>query len=313
MLDARLEGKDPMTQSRSAVRLGPAALWVGLAGLFSAMSAPAPDAPALLASVGVPAGWAAPVAHLAPVVLMGLVVIATDVLASRLNKTARVIALGLAGGVVGFCTAFVLDAFAGLAPLAERLAGPIGAPGGVDVAAWGLFGVSIFCGLLVLVIGAFGTPAARAVQMTRTDADTMDVRPRERADYVLSGVGMVGQAVFLAALALAHQAQGPLSPAASITLTAIAATGAVVFSGSSILLWRRFDELMRRVVVDAYAVSAVIATIAAAVWAFAEVAGLAPPLSAYAATVALLGVQTVAAMWISTALAVMPSGQECAA
>jgi hypothetical protein len=77
------------------------------------------------------------------------------------------------------------------------------------------------------------------------------------------------------------------------------ALGALAFTWSSWVIWREIDELLRRTVVEAYAWSGIFATVGCLVWAVLEALKVAPPLTAYAAIVLLIFVQTFATFFIS--------------
>ena len=149
------------------------------------------------------------------------------------------------------------------------------------------------------MVALFGTPAARAIALDlETDPECMEVRARDRTKFGVSAVGLLGQGVFTGALAVANQLDASASMTGTSVLTAVAiGAGAAVWS--SWVLWCGFDEMLRRTVIEAYAWSGMTATIACLAWAVLESLDLAPVLSAYGAIVALVILQTVAAVLIS--------------
>lgn len=279
---------------------------LGLAGIaiaatiVSATGAPAAKTVAHLVRLGVPEAATGPILYVAPVVVAVLGLLVMRMLAKGRGPMTRLAIYTFSGGVIGFVTALCLDLFVGIIPALERLTGPLSEPSNLDLAAWVTAAVSLFMAAITALVALFGTPAARAMALDlEADPEWMEVRARDRAKYALSAVGLLGQGVFVGALAVANQ----VDTSANMTRIAIASavalgTGAGVWS--SWVLWRGFDEMLRRTVIEAYAWSGVIATVVCSAWAVLEIFNLAPVLSAYGAIVALVFLQTVASLVISS-------------
>jgi hypothetical protein len=125
----------------------------------------------------------------------------------------------------------------------------------------------------------------------------MDIRKAERGIFGLSCAGTFATGIASIALAIAQQSGDGATLGPSII--ALVAGAASVFA--SIILWNLMDELQRRQVVNAYAVSAVILTAGVFVWSIAEVQGLVPPFSASATFVVITLAQIIAGFIITTA------------
>jgi hypothetical protein len=208
------------------------------------------------------------------------------------------ILIGL-GGLVG-AMSVTLDLFARLAA-AIAWAGPLRQATLADQTALILILVSVINWALALAIAVFGQPVARAVKeaLEKADAEASDaeeavrdLRGRDLRRSWWGAFGWLGQAVALGGLLLAHAALAP-STAAQLGFAALALGGTGLFGVSSLSLWRGFDELERRMVMDAYAWSAIILTPVLLVWAMLEALGLIPAFSAYECVLFLMVLQIV--------------------
>lgn len=289
----------PQTPSKRTSVLRPV-LTVGAAFAFlSATGAPTAKTVDRLVDAGVPAAQAGIVLHVAPVII-AMAGLAAGLVASRGRSAfVRTSTLAGVGAVIGFLTAICLDLFVGVLPALERLTGPLREANGIDIAAWALAVISLLYGVMTLAIAQFGKPALEAINFENADPECLEVRNSERGNYAMSSLGLIGQGVFLGALAVLHQlapeAPGAMRGGAVVVL----ALGAIAFTVSSWILWRSMDELLRRMVVESYAWSGLIATAGTLVWATLEALKIAPPLTAYGVIVVLLFVQTITVMLVA--------------
>ena len=290
-----------MTQtSFSLRRVKIAAFWAAGFGLISALSRPADQGQEWLAALGVSDAAAPAVAHAAPILAAALATGLGPVVLQRLSKGWRMAALAGLGAVCGAILSFCLDAFA-RADVVLAWVGPMRGATLVDVIAWTAAVVSIVYGLLALGVASFGSNAfqALAVEEPAPAQEWVDVRRRDRGQYAWAALGMIGQgAVFMAAV-LSQSAVDP-SPAEQGGIAVLALVGAAFFTWSSARLWVSFDELQRRMVMDAYAWSAVLVTPFLFGWVILEGLGWLPPLEAYPLLVALLLIQTVLAIVVQS-------------
>jgi len=270
------------------------------AALLSATGQPTPKVLARLAELGVPDLAARLAVHALPVVLIVSAVLLGTALGKGRSKMVRWIIYALLGGVAGFFTGYCMDLLVGVPVAIEALNGPLAEPSAVDIGLWTLGAISIFTGLMVAALAAFGPPAAYAINLEPDcDPEAMDIRKAERAIYGLSSAGLVTMGVASVALAIAQQSGDATTLGPSIIALIAGAASAFI----SIVLWNQMDELQRRQVVNAYAVSALIVTAGAFVWSIAEVQGLAPAFSAAAAFVTISFAQMVAASIITATAA----------
>ena len=262
-----------------------------VAALFSATGVAEPDALALLQNLGVPEALARFAAHAAPVVLTALVLSGAVIATRGRGHMVRFGIFLVAGGFVGFITAWCVELLAGVGPLLTAFAGPLGEATLTDRLAWVFVVFCVSIGALMIVTATLGSSGAGALQIGECDAEALDVRQRDRAVYGWASLGMIGQGAAVAGLALMNQSLTTNAPG-----LAVAIGGAAAFTLASVMLWRGYDELLRRVVVDSYSISAVIATFALFAWVAAELAGFAPALEAYSALLAFFAVQTAVTM-----------------
>lgn len=187
---------------------------------------------------------------------------------SRLLKLAG---LAVAGAVVGYVSATLL---------AEYVALP-----SPDVLRWSdaaalLVAVMLVAGGVSVLAASRNGRALAAVTSTDEPAD-----PREVRDMRLQGIVLVLSGLLLAA-PVAAALSGNTAPV--LTLIAIAAVF-VLHTGLNLSLWRRGDEMIRRVIVEAGALAFWIGQAALFGWAVAERLGVAPTLTAWDILVVLMG------------------------
>lgn len=263
----------------------------GIAALLSATGRVEPEAMAVLQGQGLSEGSARLALHLAPVALTAGVLGAAVWIARGRGTVTRYGIYAIAGLIVGYVSAYCLEVLAGLEPMLAALAGGLAPPTKLDALAWVFAGFCLVLGAAMLAYALFGGGAVRALQFdTSVDEEALDVRRAERRDSAWAGFGLVGHGVAIGGLALLSQGADP-TPGA---IAAIA--GALVFVGASAVLWRVYDELMRRVVVNAYAAAAIAFTAVLFAWAILELQGAAPAMDAYGAVLAFLAIQTAAAL-----------------
>jgi hypothetical protein len=267
--------------------------------VLSLTGAPTPKTLARLTDAGVAAETGVLLLHIAPIVL-AMVGIAAGLLISRgRGALTRGVILAVAGGFIGFFMAFCIDLFIGVLPALEQVTGPLREATGLDVAAWSLAALTIIYGVMTIAVAQFGTPALEAINFENVDPECIEVRPRDRGMFARAAVGLIGQGVFVGALAVLHQlgpeAGGAMRGGAVVVLV----LGVLAAVWSSWVIWKSMDELLRRTVIESYAWSGFLATVGGLVWAVLEALKITPPLSAYAVIVVLLFIQTMTAMLIT--------------
>lgn len=289
------------TEASKPSRRAAGVLTIGIgAALLSATGQPTPKVLARLAEWGVPDLAARIAIHALPVVLIVSAVLLGQALGKGRTKMTRWIIYALLGGVAGFFTGYGMDLLVGVPVVIEALNGPLAEPSVADIGLWTLGAISIATGLMVAAVAAFGPPAAYAINLEPDcDPEAMDIRKAERGIYGLSSAGIVTMGIASIALAIAQQSGDGATLGPSIS--ALVAGAASIFV--SIMLWNLMDELQRRQVVNAYAVSAVVFTAGAFVWSVAEVQGLVPAFGAAASFVTISFVQMVAASIITATVA----------
>lgn len=279
--------------SRQAIAAGVAAAALSLTGT------PVVKTAARLVDAGIPAALTTPLLHAAPVLATIGAVLLMQLLGRTMARWARLTLYAAVGGAIGILTGVCLDLFSGFGPALERLVGPMRAADSVELAAWGITALSAFMAGWMALLATFGTPAMRAMSEECADPESMEVRGPDRVTYTLSAVGMAGQALFVGALAVTNLLEaGSLQTRAGVTLAVV--LGAGLFAWSSWRLWRLFDEMLRKVVVEAYAWTGLLAFIGCLAWAVMESLKLAPPMSAYAAIVILVILQTFVTLLVSS-------------
>ncbi|MBI1188384.1 MAG: hypothetical protein GC206_13805 [Alphaproteobacteria bacterium] len=267
------------------------------AALMSATGAPDPEATAWFQSLGLDASGARAAIHATPVVLSVVVLGGVVAIGARLKRGVRHTLYGVAGAIVGFCTALCMELFAGFEGILTALVGPLDEATDIVQLGWIFAGFSIIFGAMMAAFAVFGRRAVEAIQLESCDAEALDVRRTERFGFAWASVGLVGQGLAVGGLALAIQASANPMPGFGAGLV-----GAALFVASSWRLWAGFDEFLRRMVIDSYAISAILFTVGAFAWAGAEAIGAAPAIDAFGALLAFLALQTVTAMVRSSAM-----------
>ncbi len=288
------EASRPKRRAAGVLTMGVAA------ALLSATGQPTPKVLARLAELGLPDLAARLAVHAVPVVLVVSAVLLGRALGKGRSKMMRWIIYALLGGVVGFFTGYTMDILVALPALIQAVNGPLAEPSVTDIALWAIGAMCIVLGLMMAALAVFGSPAAYAIELEpHDDPEAMDIRKAERGIFGLSCAGTFATGIASIALAIAQQSGDGATTGPSII--ALVAGAASVFA--NVILWNLMDELQRRQVVNAYAVSAVILTAGAFVWSIAEVQGLVPPFSASATFVAITLAQIIAGFIITTAAA----------
>jgi hypothetical protein len=302
-------GTTPSPPSKPVFSLAGLVTIAIIAAVVSATGAPAVKTVAHLVSLGVPMAVAGPFLHVLPVVAAVLGLLVTRMLAKGRGLMTRTAIYALSGAVIGFIMGVCLDLFVGVIPALEWLTGPLSESSNLDVAAWSTSALSLLMAAYTALVALFGKPAVRAMaamDVEAMDPEWMEVRARDRSKFAVSTVGLLGQGIFVGALAVANQVDASASTTRiAVAITVALGAGAAIWS--SWALWRSFDEMLRRTVIEAYAWSGVIATVVCLAWAVLESLNLAPVLSAYGAIVALVILQTVASLVISSNMAMAPT------
>jgi len=190
-------------------------------------------------------------------------------------KLLRMAGLALAGGVVGYLSASLLVEHVGLPP--------------VEGLRWS-DGVALVVALMLLGGGLsvlVATRNARALAAV-TSADA-PAGPAEVRDMRLQGAILILSGLLLAA-PVAALAWGNTAPV--LTLIAIAMVFAL-HTAMNLSLWRRGDEMIRRVIIEAGALAFWIGQAVLFGWAAAERLGVAPGLTAWDILVVVMGLYLV--------------------
>lgn len=253
--------------------------------------APEPEPLAALEKLGAPPAVALFAMYVIPVAALLIVLPLARLIAKGRPLAVRWAIYALAGMVVGITLGICLELFANVGPLIAAATGPLSEPTLLDSFLWILAGFSLVVGVLLAAIALFGQGAMQALQVEDVDdPDCMEVRRSERGMFGWAAVSMMTLGLGVAALAVVRQApeEARLAPA----LLAIAACAASAWA--NYVLWRGFDEMQRRHVVEGYAVSAIALTLSAFVWAAIQPLGLAPAMDATGVFLALVVIQLIA-------------------
>ncbi len=285
-----------IAQSNGAAQGGGLHFLTGAAVLVTLLSAPEPDTMGALTGAGVPDLAARLLLHAAPVALVFLILLAPRFLMRGWPKMLRFCAYGLLGGLVGFASAFCIEAFGGVSGRLSRMIGPVAAAEPTEVALWWLTGFFVFLALMVGLIGAFGVRGAQAIQFEEVDPEAFDMRRPERGMMIWAAVGMLISGVACGAMALARQAPAD----ARLAPVIVALASCILSAAISWQMWRGFDEMQRRHVVDGFAASAIVLTLGAFVWAAAQPLGYVPSLDAALVFIVLTIVQVMTTGYAAT-------------
>ena len=271
-----------------------------LAAVVVATGAPDAETAAWVAARGVPTGLATAAMYVIPIIAIVAAMLIARALGRGRVFWVRYTLYGVLGAVGGFIMGMCLDLFAAAPGIIAAVIGPMAEATMLDVCLWVLGTLCIVLGLMIGGIALFGRNAVAALQVEEPpEIDFEELRRAERRMFAWSAGGMFALGAACCALAVMRQADasallGPL-------LVAIAA--AVLNIVASFVLWRGFDEMQRRHVVDGYSISAIVLTLGAFVWALLEPLGYAPPLSATGVFLTLIAVQFVATSYVTAAAA----------
>ncbi|MBY0563401.1 MAG: hypothetical protein K2P58_04360 [Hyphomonadaceae bacterium] len=250
-------------------------------------------------------GWGVPervaffAMYVIPVLALVLVLPLSRFTAKGKPQLVRWVIYAVAGMVVGMTLGICLELFTSISPAIAALLGPLSEPTLLDSFLWILASGCVVVGLFLAAIAMFGQSAMQALQVDEVDdPECLEVRRSERGMFGWAALGMATLGVGCAALAAVRQApeEARLWPA----IVAIAAC--VISAWSNHVLWRGFDEMQRRHVVEGYAVSAIILTLGAFVWAVIQPLALAPPMDASGVFLALIVVQLVATSFVTASV-----------
>lgn len=190
-------------------------------------------------------------------------------------KLLKLGALALIGGVVGYGVGWLLAERGGLASLQ--------ALGWSDAAALIVASLLLASGVAVLVAARSGRALAAATQ-AEGPARTVEVK-----DMRLQGAIVILSGLLLATPVVAALAGNPAPVSTFAALMAVF----VVHGLMNLTLWRRGDEMIRRVIAEAGAAAFWIGQAALFAWAAAERLGVAPPLTTWDVLVVLMGLYLV--------------------
>lgn len=278
---------------------GNGVLTLAVAGaLLSATGAPVADTLADVIAWGAPEPIARAALYVVPVLGMVAAVLLGRVLGKGRSRGVRWILYAVLGAFAGFLLGRCLDLFAGLPGLIELAVGPLAEPDGVGIVIWAIGALCIALGVMVGLIGVVGQPVVNALQVEETDPECVEVHKNERGVFALSGFGMATLGIACAALAVSRQA----GEAERLLPVLVAFVAAVLSVGANYALWRGFDEMQRRHVVNGYSTSAIVVTLGAFAWAGLQALGLAQPVDAAGVFATLVIVQLIATSWVTSSV-----------
>lgn len=269
-----------------------------LGALLSATGAPVADTLADVIAWGVPEPIARAALYVVPVLGMVAAVLLGRVLGKGRSRGVRWILYAVLGAFAGFLLGRCLDLFAGLPGLIELAVGPLAEPDGVGIVIWAIGALCIALGVMVGLIGVVGQPVVNALQVEETDPECVEVHKNERGVFALSGFGMATLGIACAALAVSRQA----GEAERLLPVLVAFVAAVLSVGANYALWRGFDEMQRRHVVNGYSTSAIVVTLGAFAWAGLQALGLAQAVDAAGVFATLIIVQLIATSWVTSSV-----------
>lgn len=266
--------------------------------LLAATGTPVADTLADVIALGVPEPIARAALYVVPVLGMVAAVLLGRVLGKGRSRGVRWILYAVLGAFAGFLLGRCLELFAGLPGLIELAVGPLAEPDGVGIVIWAIGALCIALGVMVGLIGVVGQPVVNALQVEETDPECVEVHKNERGVFAVSGFGMATLGIACAALAVSRQAGE-----AERLLPVLVAFVAAMFSvGANYALWRGFDEMQRRHVVNGYSTSAIVVTLGAFAWAGLQALGLAQPVDAAGVFATLIIVQLIATSWVTSSV-----------
>lgn len=269
-----------------------------LTAALVATGAPDAETAAWVAERGVPTALATPAMYVIPLVaIVGAMLIARAFGRGR-PFWVRWTLYGVLGAAGGFIMGLCLDLFAAAPGVITALIGPMREATTLDMSLWVLGVLSIVLGLMIGGVALFGRNAVAALQVEEVqEPEFEEIRRSERPAFAWSSVGMIALGIACCSLALLRQAE----PGAQTGVLIVAIVAEMINIVASYILWRGFDEMQRRHVVDGYSMSAIVATFGSFVWAALEAIGHAPPLSAAGVFLVLIFVQFLATSYVTSA------------
>jgi hypothetical protein len=257
---------------------------------------PVEETVARVMSWGAPEALARAAMYIGPAIVLLAALSVCLVLARGRSMPIRWALYTLSGIVSGFTLGVCLDLFVGAPDVIALVSGPLSEASITEVYLSILAVAAGASSIMVALVALFGRQGALALQVDVVDPECVDVRRSERPLFAWSAVGMFSLAIACAALAVVR-----LAPeTARVLPSIIGAVAALIHTWSSYALWRSFDELQRRHVIEGYAASAIVVTVGAFVWAFLEALSLAPTIDAAGTLLALISVQIVATSFVTT-------------
>lgn len=274
------------------------ALTLGIvAALLAATGRPDAETLAAVTNWGLPAPIAYSAMYVVPVAAIVAAILIGRWLGRGRSSLVRWGMYALCGAVAGFILGLCLELFAGVPGLIAVATGPLAEPTILDVFLWSFAGLCMALGLMIGGVALFGAGAMTALQVEEVnDPECLDVHKRERPVFGWSAFGMATLGLSCAALAVARQA----GEGERLVPVAVALFAFILSAWASYRLWRGFDEMQRRQVMDACASSAIVVTLGTFVWALAQALGLAPAIDATGVFLALCVVQIVVASYVTT-------------
>lgn len=285
-----------MTTTPPPRKTRPILILVLLAAAASAASQPQADSLALLVKWGLPDLAGRLILHALPVLGIIPAVLIARFFARGRSATVRWVLYAAMGFIVGFLTPFCLDLLTAIPAALAAITGPLREPDALEAALGSAGGLMMVFATMMLAVAAFGARAAATLNMDEhVDPEAHDMGRTERRAVGMSALGMATTGLALIGLAVTRQSpEGAQLVPALVTLV----SGAVS-TLASIILWRGFDELQRRLVVNAYAVSAIVVTSLTFCWAIAHAMGLVADLDS-ATIMGILGlIQFLATLYTS--------------
>lgn len=277
--------------------------------LLVATGRPTTEALQWLAGLGASKDVAPLLAHLAPALVLVLLMALAHVLTRKAPLLLRWVAYMGLGALAGFTLGFFLEVFVGAGALITAALGPLNEPGLIETGLWVLAAACLTLAATTGFVAALGSVGAAAIQVEPAAPEDLDVRGRERGMMGWSAAGMASLGVACGALALARQAEIDLRAGAIV----VACLGYFISSLISLILWRGLDELQRRMVIDSYAVSGLIVTLGAFAWAAASASGALGDIDASLLFVVLTAMQLSVAVHVSAKAARSGSALEASA
>lgn len=286
-----------MSPKPKAPARGYGALTIAIAAaLFAATGRPDVETLAAVTAWGLPAQIAYAAMYVVPVAGIVAAILIGRLLGRGRSSIVRWSIYAFCGGVGGFILGLCLDLFVGVPDFVALATGPLAEPTLLDTLLWSFAGLCVALGAMVGVIALFGRSGMSALQVEEiSDPECMDVHRRERPVFGWSALGMATLGIGCGALAIARQA----SEDARLLPVAVALIACVLSAWASYVLWRGFDEMQRRHVVDGYAASAIVATLGSFLWALAQALGLLPAIDATGVFLTLCVVQIVVTSYVT--------------